>query len=377
MKSDRFLVLDSLRGICAIMVALFHFPASGVIVSFPIVENSWLFVDFFFVLSGFVIAAAYRQRLSEGFSPLVFMWVRFWRLYPLHIAILCLMLLSEVLLAAGVVTAGREPFGPGKTLSEFFFAATFFNCFGLTDELGWNGPSWSIGGEWWAYAAFATIEVAARTRANLVWLIVTGVALALSAFSGVPDRTFNWGVMRALLGFGIGTLTFTIHTRYPFKLWKMASVIEILLIVLSILAVIFTPATIKFATPLLFAAIVFTFARSDGVISDLLKVRFLVKLGTLSYSIYLWQVILQARLLDGVGLIFPEYINKNSGGVNIFSGPAWIGDALTISMLATLIAFSALSYRFIELPGQRFGRDRVRRINRSMVKMATRRCDES
>ncbi len=359
------------------MVALFHFPASGAIVSLPIVANSWLFVDFFFVLSGFVIAAAYRRRLSEGFSPLLFMWARFWRLYPLHIAILCVMLLSEVLLAAGVVTAGREPFGPGKTLSEFFYAATLVNCFGLTDELGWNGPSWSIGGEWWAYATFATIEVAARTRANLVWLIVAGVALALSAFSGVPDRTFNWGILRALLGFGIGTLTFAIHKRYPFKLWKMASVIEIIIIALSALAVIFTPATLKFATPLLFAAVVFTFARSDGLISGLLKAPLLIRLGALSYSIYLWQVMLQARLLDGVGLFFPEYISRNSGGANVFAGPAWIGDTLAILMLATLIAFSVLSYRFIELPGQRFGRGQVHRINRSMVKMATRRCDES
>ena len=363
MKSDRLLVLDSLRGICAIMVALFHFQTTGVIANMPIVRNSWLFVDFFFVLSGFVIAAAYRQRIADGFSPRQFMWVRFWRLYPLHIAILCVLLLSELLFAAGMVNAGREPFGPGRTVKEFLYATTFLNCFGLTDELGWNGPSWSIGGEWWAYAAFAAIEITARARANLVWVIVVGVALVLAAYSGVADRTFNWGILRALLGFGIGTLTFAIHARHPFQLLKGATAVEVLLMALAAIVVIVTPTSARVAGPFAFAAIVFTFASSGGLFSKLLKAPLLIHLGALSYSIYLWQVFLQARLLDGVGLIFPDYISRNNSGVTAFTGPTWMGDALTMTMLVLLTAFAAVSYRFIELPGQRFGKGRISRIN--------------
>ncbi len=62
----RFLVLDSWRGIAACLVALFHLDAYSHLYAVPFLRNSWLFVDFFFVLSGFVIAANYQQRLRDG-----------------------------------------------------------------------------------------------------------------------------------------------------------------------------------------------------------------------------------------------------------------------------------------------------------------------
>ena len=62
---ERFLVLDSWRGICALLVALFHFPTSSTISQSAFVGSSYLFVDFFFVLSGFVIASSYGNRLNQ------------------------------------------------------------------------------------------------------------------------------------------------------------------------------------------------------------------------------------------------------------------------------------------------------------------------
>lgn len=363
MKADRFLVLDSLRGICAIMVALYHFPTTGTISNLQIIRNSWLFVDFFFVLSGFVIAAAYRRRLSEGVSPRLFMWNRFWRLYPLHITILCLLLLGEILLAVGLVPATREAFGTGRTGKEFFYAATFLNCFGLTGELGWNGPSWSIGAEWWVYVVFAMIEVTTRARANIMWLIVVGMALALSVSSGVVDRTFDFGVLRAILGFGIGTLTFSLYSKYPLQLGKLESYIEAFLIVLVIFVVIATPASLQVAVPLMFAAVVYTFASSDGTCSKILQKPFLLKLGALSYSIYLWQVFLQARFLDVVGFVLPQYVARSDSSRPVLIGPSLIGDALTLTMLTILILASALSYKWIEVPGQRLGKKRASRAS--------------
>src|SRR5438445_11061004 len=97
---DRFVVLDSWRGIAACMVALGHLdllsPYSHVH-GVPFLSNSWLFVDFFFVLSGFVIAANYQQRLLDGFGVGRFLLLRLGRLYPLHFAVLTLFIGSELL----------------------------------------------------------------------------------------------------------------------------------------------------------------------------------------------------------------------------------------------------------------------------------------
>ena len=61
----RFAALDSWRGIAALLVALLHFRFLGHFYSLDFVRNSWLFVDFFFVLSGFVITHAYADYMPD------------------------------------------------------------------------------------------------------------------------------------------------------------------------------------------------------------------------------------------------------------------------------------------------------------------------
>ncbi|TIW91548.1 MAG: acyltransferase, partial [Mesorhizobium sp.] len=85
---ERFLVLDSWRGICALLVALFHFPTGSTISQSAFIGSSYLFVDFFFVLSGFVIASSYGNRLSQPQQVARFALVRFGRIYPLHLLML-------------------------------------------------------------------------------------------------------------------------------------------------------------------------------------------------------------------------------------------------------------------------------------------------
>src|SRR5262249_28829215 len=89
---SRYIALDGWRGICAIGVALHHFPQIFLFSNAPLFRSGWLFVDFFFVLSGFVITHAYGGKLRSASSTLEFMTRRFFRLYPLHLFILILLL---------------------------------------------------------------------------------------------------------------------------------------------------------------------------------------------------------------------------------------------------------------------------------------------
>ncbi|WP_417547980.1 acyltransferase family protein, partial [Marinobacter segnicrescens] len=85
-----FTRLESLRGLAAIMVVLYHSPFRFGETSAPIITNSYLFVDFFFVLSGFVMAYAYGDKIRGGMGFGEYVTLRLGRLYPLHLFTLML-----------------------------------------------------------------------------------------------------------------------------------------------------------------------------------------------------------------------------------------------------------------------------------------------
>ena len=97
LSTSRFEALDAWRGVCALLVAMFHLQAYSHIYDLSFVRHSFLFVDFFFVLSGFVIAGSYRAKLLDGFSIWHFMLLRLGRLYPLHVAVLVVFIGIELL----------------------------------------------------------------------------------------------------------------------------------------------------------------------------------------------------------------------------------------------------------------------------------------
>ena len=89
------LVLEGLRGIAALFVAIYHSWPSG-IRSFPLMINGWLWVDLFFVLSGSVMSYSYSKRITSKVDFFNFIIKRFGRLYPLHffttLAFICITL---------------------------------------------------------------------------------------------------------------------------------------------------------------------------------------------------------------------------------------------------------------------------------------------
>src|SRR5262249_7832929 len=82
-----FLALDAMRGIAAISVVFFHY---GIDLHSQLMPNAPLAVDFFFVLSGFVVAHAYEKRLLAGWSLRSFAVHRLIRLWPLYLFALAL-----------------------------------------------------------------------------------------------------------------------------------------------------------------------------------------------------------------------------------------------------------------------------------------------
>ncbi len=79
-QQQRYEVLDGMRGIAAFCVMMYHYTMCT---NFPIFRNAFLAVDLFFILSGFVIAHTYSQRLLNGMSFTEFFCRRVIRLYPM------------------------------------------------------------------------------------------------------------------------------------------------------------------------------------------------------------------------------------------------------------------------------------------------------
>ena len=82
-SAPRYELLDGLRGVAALFVILYHFgEAFATSPTDQMFNHGYLAVDFFFVLSGFVIGYAYDGRWSKGMTPGRFMLRRVIRLQP-------------------------------------------------------------------------------------------------------------------------------------------------------------------------------------------------------------------------------------------------------------------------------------------------------
>jgi peptidoglycan/LPS O-acetylase OafA/YrhL len=80
-KDHAFSALDGLRGVAAISIVVYHYSQN---LGWELLPNAYLAVDFFFMLSGFVLAHAYEARLRSGQGVAEFMKRRLIRLYPLY-----------------------------------------------------------------------------------------------------------------------------------------------------------------------------------------------------------------------------------------------------------------------------------------------------
>src|SRR5258708_32734760 len=140
----RFQALDGWRGIAALWVALYHSPFYGHLYGVPLVRNAYLFVDLFFVLSGFVISHAYADRLGDGKAVLVFLIRRFGRLWPLHAAVLSAFVGIELLKYFGSrhgLALHHEPFTGSHGVVAIAANLALVHSLGIYAHLTWKSAS--------------------------------------------------------------------------------------------------------------------------------------------------------------------------------------------------------------------------------------------
>jgi peptidoglycan/LPS O-acetylase OafA/YrhL len=212
--------LDALRGVAALGVVGYHF---GTRLDLPyLFPRGHLAVDFFFALSGFVIAKAYAQRLAEGTLPLTdFYLLRLVRLLP--------MIVIGTLLAAAV-----ELFRPGivdqtQHLSDVAAAAALgmlvipilwqttleYSIFPL------DGPVWSLFFEIAANFIFAPLAKRRLEIAISLILVTSALLLFWGSYRlGTTDlgplpTNFWFGFPRVGWSFTVGIVLFNLRHYAP------------------------------------------------------------------------------------------------------------------------------------------------------------------
>lgn len=340
--------LTGLRGLAACWVLSFHlyifsgslFPNAKPWLAY-FANAGYLGVDVFFLLSGFVLAYNYKEIKSADYCA--FIWKRFARIYPVHLATLAILSWVYVLAAA----SGLHTSAP-KLLTTHGLLATLAltHAWSYPIAKSWHLVSWSISAEWAAYLLFPMVLLASnRIRGAFAAAVLIGLLYLLLHFVTADHRyvgTMAYGIPRIATEFTAGVILhrlWVIHGPVP---WGRV------LVYVAAFALVFGASSYDrnaggmFAIdyfPILGVIVVFGLAsqrRSGGMLSS----PAMVYLGRISYALYMVHyIVLQAtrKLLA------------------IYETPSVLtATFVVIAVIGVSIALAAVIYQHVEVPMRRW-----------------------
>lgn len=344
--------LDGLRGVFSLMIVLYHYLnyMPEYLRAHFFVRGSYVFVDFFFVLSGFVISYNYHQ-LSDAKGFFVYIKKRFVRLYPLLFYTTTVYLAYLLFVNVGIKkyfpSLGHLVSGTGTAhipellyqYMDTLFMTNATPLFGSTR--GINDPSWSISAEMISYLAFGLISLTSVHKKRIWWLVtVTVLGILFCVYQGFYFYMEDFGFVRGLIAFNIGYLVWFCSRRPQYipdyAEWAIPIFITVILYYLHQLTGKEQQMFGLVTVPGFFGLSIWLLINTNGFWSRLLSTKPFIFLGNISYSLYLNHMLLVLTLpkliFRGLGLE-PTAINK-------------LG--VLILVIAICLIYSAVTYKFIE-----------------------------
>jgi peptidoglycan/LPS O-acetylase OafA/YrhL len=337
--AEHLVVLDGLRGVAALVIGALH--AKQVLVTFDRYAHPYLAVDFFFCLSGFVIALAYERRLQTNMSFGEFTGRRILRLYPV--------IFLGSLLGGAVYFLGAMREGGSLSQAAIFTVTSLALLpggflFGK-DAYPVNAPIWSLFFEVIANLFYAAL-IPITTRTLLVSAVISGAVLASLSYryGGVAQLGFGspalflGGFARVAFPFIAGLVVYRFVGRLKWKVSPLLAIVGLLLILATPLPLTwwFDVIAICAIIPLILLAAA---RASAGYMT-----KPLVILGAISYPFYLiHQPIL--RVLKHFGPF-----SRLTAHHPIIA----IGLAITVIAIASYPVFLLYDQRLRELFGRMF-----------------------
>ena len=378
-SSGKIAALAGARAFPPLMVVTFHFSEghhySGWRPLDFLATRGYLWVEFFFVLSGFILAYAYWTKLKELFTRsgyLAFLRARLIRLYPLHLFMLLLLLAMVLGLRALAAQGGYLSIFDAKyhqdvSVKGFWLSLLLVHAWNSMGTLTWNGVSWFVSVEFALCLAFPL----------LLWLAEggwwRGFALIAAGLAGLLsllftsrhglDITFHNGVLRGCsdfsIGIGLAVLFRRAKPRDRLPEWGH-SLLQILLLSLLAYVVMHTGwshTRMDIFTVLPLMALVFVLAFDRGLAARLLQMRLPQLMGEWSYAVYLGQTawLLAIRFFEQ--RLYPPPVSLVLGVP--FSSLIWWLEPLLL--VTACVLWGGFLAEFVELPAaaklrRRFGR---------------------
>lgn len=361
---QRYEVLDGLRGVCALFVCILHARIFSHLYDLEFIRHTYLFVDFFFVLSGFVICVSYQHKINHKEDLYKFIIKRIGRIWPLHLLMIVVLLGIELskylLLSQASFQSGSEAFSGRFSLEALMSNILLIHSLGIHNSLTWNNPSWSISVEFFSYLVFALLLLAFKTRLKSLALAVALLSL-LTLLLIAPvnmDVTYDYGLLRCFSGFFIGVFIYLWRKPQLILSAYMASFIEGMLVIFVCLFVSLCGDNyFSLCSPLVFGVTVWFFSYELGGVSKLLKNSFIQLMGSLSFTMYMIHSVLLTviwrigHLLDnGSGDYIVDSPLSHGYKTIIDLGGRYVGDVFLLVYLALVMFVSSVIYKVFEDP---------------------------
>jgi peptidoglycan/LPS O-acetylase OafA/YrhL len=359
---QRFTTLDSFRGVFALLVVFYHLHVVGAFIELPFFRRADILLNFFFVLSGFVLAHSYGLKPQFGFKRFVIS--RLFRLYPLHVVMLLVFILFEgvrwVAWKKGF-TLNNVPFtglfDPSEILPNLLLVQAWTT---LTETMSFNYPSWSISIEFYIYMLFGALcLLSLRSR----FLLFAGVAVVAFTMIFTENEPLVWRAMLGLSCFFAGNITYLgyllIRDRFVPVRWLM-TVLEAALTYATYWMVMNDFSDRSPLASLTFCVLVLLFAFEAGLVSTFLKTGVFRLLGKLSYSIYMTHAAL-LFCLSTVFIVAQKLTGRElspmiNGQRFMDTGSELGNNALVVAVTLVAIGLAALAHKYIELKGVELGK---------------------
>lgn len=347
--------VESIRGLAALSVLFYHIPQWNDLLNVGFIKNSYLMVDLFFMLSGFLIYTLYSTRIRSTGDLYRFQFLRFGRLYPVHLVFLLAFLLIEIAKyfaerKIGLSNVRASSFSvntPQALLEQLFLLQAVLSNNAAT----FNDPAWSISVEFYTYFIFGIFVLCCKSQAVNIFAALALTALVILSLDHTPESE---NLLRCLAGFFLGCLT--AHAIQLSRLRVHRYFSAILLIVIVLFLQCKPPQEFDLLIYVLIPPLIFSIMLNrDGLLNKILSIKILVWLGTLSYSLYMSH----ALVIWMVASVFKRMLHRAEipvDGVYVLQLTRLETIVGCCAIVILVLLLSQLSYEWIEKPFRRQSR---------------------